>query len=369
MSNMSIKSFREETNQLYQVYDSNFAGRPRATRDLPLLESIISQLEELIQSASSNEQVRNTPSFVDLLQTATDNLNLYKEERVRIKEEQGNPCSLEKAKLDTKNTQLSFVYGRKFAGQGRSTRDLLLLKDLIVKNEELLAGYKALEGKEGAPEELPQAIQDVKDNIELYTSEMERIRQARKDTEPMEQKVSLYATLANEQFQIYTDLFVGKSRVTRRPALLARVIENLEDYLKEMRAIQESPSFSSPTNTNNISIVTSNLALYKEELSQIRSARASTSPAELADQLAVAANDLMAVYGSDFAGQMRATRDLKKLGVLCDAMWEVAQQMESLLDNEVLQYNADNLHKVDERWISYEREYLAVKDAIEANNG
>ena len=62
--------------------------------------------------------------------------------------------------------------------------------------------------------------------LETYRTENKEIEKARK-TGTDEERASILAEVANGQFRIYQMHFAGKSRATRRPALLVRVIEQL----------------------------------------------------------------------------------------------------------------------------------------------
>lgn len=361
MANITIKSFREQTSALYEDYDAGFAGRPRATRDLAVLDEIIERLEKLINEARADDQLRATPSFVEILETAVTNLNTYKAERDAIAERQANPGMVRLAEAMSKAERLGGVYFRHFAGQNRATRDVRLLEELIEETSAVLAVIEQV-----ASEGVDDVVGDVtmlNNQLDMYRGEVQAIRNAQLGG-TIEERIGMLAQLANNQFAIYNTQFAGKNRATRRPELLVRIIENLEDYCKQMRTIQENVNVTSPTNTTNITVVNDNLNLYREELRQIWSVRAGISPAELAGQLGAAANDVMAEYHEHFAGKARSTRDLGRLNALCDGLWEISRQMEALLPNEDLDFNASNLVKVNESWLTYEREYPLVKAAI-----
>ena len=115
--------------------------------------------------------------------------------------------------------------------------------------------------------------------IAPQVAERAEIIAARDRLEPGD-KISTLAQLANAQFKLYEDHFAGKSRVTRRPGLLRRVIENLNEIQKSMQDLRAR--VRSEANDRNIGIVGDRLRLYRDELAAIEKARDETSLEDLA---------------------------------------------------------------------------------------
>lgn len=366
MSTLSISRFRDEVNALYDRYEANFAGRPRANRDLAELDDIISELHSLVEVAREDSTLRHTPSFVSLFETAIDNLKTYQVERQGIAELQKDPLLVEAAEVSSKANRLFAVYGRHFAGQNRSTRDVRLLKDVISELESVKAQMERLVSHGSRPSE--EDLEVVRAQLHLYKGEVDHIKQAQLSGS-VDERISMLAQLANEQFRIYNAQFAGRSRTSRRPELLQRMIDTLDDVARLMNALQLQPGGDSFTHTTNMSIVADNLNLYREELRLIKENRKEVSTAELVGQLGAAANEIMAEYREHYAGQDRATRNLERLGDLCDGLWDISRQMEALLVDPSLPHNQDNLRIVQEVWSTYEGEYTAVLEVVgkEAN--
>ncbi len=118
-------------------------------------------------------------------------------------------------------------YGRHFAGQSRDTRDAGLLHELVteltgIKKRMLAAGKKL-------PDTLQNDVDLVQSNIDRYAAEEREITTALTAGTP-DERADRLAFLANQQFALYQTFFAGQSRMTRRPALLKRMIENLTRY-------------------------------------------------------------------------------------------------------------------------------------------
>src|SRR5262249_8170700 len=140
-----------------------------------------------------------------------------------------------------------------------------------------------------------------------------------------EERASLLAELANGQFRHYQTHFAGRSRATRRPALLVRLIGQLKQIQDKMRKLKVGGLKSEP-NDRNIGIVTEQIKMYENELDEIRKVRKSTPFDDLMGFLGGAANEQFAEYRKDFESKDRKTRDLQVLSDICDRLGEVRRQ-------------------------------------------
>jgi hypothetical protein len=359
MAKHNLAELKERADAIYQAYDAGFAGKPRATRDLVQLDDLIGKLEALISDARENMNGGRNPAIISMVDTAKENLERYREERSLIAELKANDTTVEAAHVANRANRIFDVYGRHFAGLDRSTRDARLLDEMVESLQAIRAQMERL--VENGAESAERDLDVVNRELAMYRDEANNIRAAYRTGTPSD-RVNRLAALANEQFALYNAQFAGKGRTTRRPELLERMIANLEEYRSMMRQVQQS-GFASTMNANNIGIVADNLEMYRKELEEIRNVRSSTSPNDLAGMLGGAANEIMAEYRENFAGKERATRDLKHLGNLCDALWEVARQMETLRGEPELDFNEKNLQIVHESWATYESEYKRIKEA------
>lgn len=359
MPKPTLSDIKSKAEGIYQRYDAGFAGKPRATRDLVQLDELIDDLEQLIEDARTLLNGSRNPGVIALIDTAKDNLESYRNERQSIVELKKNPTTVEAADVANRANRIFDVYGRHFAGEDRSTRDARLLDDMVESLQAIRARMEQL--VERGADSTQKDLDVVNRELDMYREETNQIRAAYRSGTPND-RVNRLASLANSQFALYNAQFAGKGRTTRRPELLERMIANLEEYRGMMRQVQQS-GFASTMNANNIRIVGENLEMYRKELEEVRDVRASTSPNDLAGMLGGAANELMAEYRENFAGQNRTTRDLDHLSNLCDGLWEIARQMEMLRGEPELDFNDKNLQIVHESWATYENEYKRIKEA------
>ncbi len=359
MSKPKLSDLQDRADSVYQTYASNFAGKPRPTRDLDLLEKLITDLDGVVDDARTLMNGDRNPAVLAFIETATENLDRYQNERGLITEAKKDPLGVQGALLAQRANRVFDAYRRHFAGKDRSTRDRMLLHEMVGELEGLEKRMQSLV-EQGAANSR-QDLQTVRQQLGLYRDEVTNIARAQ-TVGTQEDVANRLAQLANAQFALYRDHFAGKSRASRRPGLLARMISNLEEYQEEMRELRDN-NFRSQMNDNNISTVQQNLELYRSELEEIRKVRKETAVRDLAGALGGAANDVFAEYGKEFAGKERRTRDLDLMSKLCDQLRDVALQMREIDDNIDLDINAKNLAIVEERWATYEDEYRRIAEA------
>jgi hypothetical protein len=353
----SLEELSREVDDLTRTYDALFAGKPRATRELNVLDEIIAGLEGARAALAELSDGATKLAEVD------DNLKLYNEERALIVQTQAQgEHVVTGAKLATWANFVFDEYHRHFAGKPRPTRDVERMKEMVAELDTI--GSDMDDVLEAHPEmdSVKQDLAAVDANLKMYREELVRIAEGRVSGTRDEQ-ASTFATAANDQFQIYAALFAGKSRLTRRPGLLERMIRNLELILNGMRELN-SKGYRNEMNAKNIRIVQDNLKMYKDELTQVKTARGAEDADTLAGNLGGAANDLMEQYRQNFAGAARATRDLGMLSALCDGLYEIALQMRTLDEEHPgHEINGRNLNIVMDNLILYNAEYRRIEEA------
>jgi hypothetical protein len=352
---MTVDEFRQQINTISSRYDARFANKPRATRNLSELDEITADLDALIAQGAAEFPGDS------VLENARENRALYAKEREAIIAAKEQPFAVESATLATWANFVFDEYRRHYAGKSRSTRDTGRMEEMIAELDWLTDDMHALLAKHEI-ESVRNDLGAVESNLKLYETELENIKSARASG-TRDDQVSQLANAANEQFAIYNTQFAGKGRTTRRPALLERMVNNLDDILDEMRTLNAKGT-RNPTNTKNIGIVQNNIKLYQDELVAVRKAREEASKEDLAGMLGGAANDVMAEYRENFAGKDRATRDLDLISSLCDQMYEIALQMREIRDElPDLELNNRNLSIVLDNLIMYNTEYTRIKEA------
>jgi regulator of replication initiation timing len=360
---MSVEEMQREAREIFETYDAEFAGQPRASRDLELLDDLIERLEGLLERARTKLNGGENDALVSVIEQGSENLEIYRTERRAVLEvREGGEGPLRASRLATWANAEFHRYRRHFAGEGRPTRDLELLNEMMTELSEIRDGMEELL-EETDVEGLEEDLATVEDNLEMYREERERIAEARQDG-TLEERASYLAAAANEQFAVYSDLFAGKDRVTRRPKLLRRVIRNLEQIGRRMEELDEEGA-PGPQNEQNLGIVEDNLEMYRDELEAVGEARERVDPERLAGRLGSAANQVFETYRDEYAERDRTTRDLEQLGRMCDELYHLARQMEGIREKHGLEMNEENLSVVLENLSLYQSEYDAIADTQE----
>ncbi len=352
----NAKEIESKSNGIHSQYTYAFAGKPRLTRRPDLLETMIRDTNALVKQATGLG-----PAGTKVGQTLKERLKLYTDELQAVQQAQSaGPAAIEATILGTRANFAFFVYRRHFAGQNRATRDLGLLEDIVSYLEALRREYEAL--SVSYPAAISPADRDtINSNLELYRNELSNIREAQLAGTPEEQASAL-ANVANTQFEAYRVHFAGKSRLSRRPALIGRLVSTLTTTRERMTGLRDA-GLTVEFNDKNIDIVSERLEIYAREKGEIEKTRQDTSFEGLVDAYANAANDIMSEYAENFAGKNRATRELKMLADLYDRLWEIERQMNDLNSAVENQTNLQNLHLVQDTLMVYAREYEEIAKA------
>ena len=365
-----------ELEKIHSRYQFRFAGQPRITRNLAELEAIVADASDVLRRASRLSRANGGETMT----LAQERVDLYTNERENVKEAQsGGPNPLHASLLATRANAVFANYRRHFAGKDRGTRDLGLLTEMLSDLSEIKSKMTDLL-VEFDTEGLRADLNTVEQNMDLYEREFTEIQNTRKMGSASEQ-VSRLATSANNQFALYSAHFAGKSRVSRRPNLIERIIGELKEIHIAMSEIDmtqtgfnaltnvvsvgndSTPNSDADRNNANMDIVRSQIEAYENELSGIRAAKESTNVDTLIPELAKAANESFKAFDTNFAGQNRSTRDLALLNTIIDGLGEVERQM-ALLDRAYKdKTNADNLNIVRDTVVRFNREYTQIQEA------
>lgn len=360
MAKTTLQDLRARADRIHRQYQTNYAGHPRITRDPDALESMVKQMDLLIAHS------RRLPASqqMQISRTLRDNRNLYAREVKAIRDAQADgPEAMYAHQLASWANFASARYRRHFAGQNRATRDPALLEEMVADLDRLVP-LIADQRTRVDSEELQTAHSNAQQNLALYRTELDAVRAAQTEADP-EQRADLLARLANDQFAIYRDHFAGKSRISRRPALMERMITTLEGILEGMKALQAG-GLTTGSNGQNIGIVEERLSGYRTELTAIRDSKSSASFEDLVTALGEAANALFAEYREHFAGQNRATRDPAVITRLCDGLFDIARQMDDLDRVRDDEANQRNLGIVLDNLRLYDREFELILQAQQA---
>ncbi len=349
-----VATLNRRAEELHARYRYQFGGKPRITRRLSDLDGIVAQSESLIDECRAADAT-------ETIQTIRERLTLYQNERAFIVEaHELGEAAVQATMLGTRANALFGYYARHFAGQSRLSRDVGLLDDVIDALREIKESLHGLLTGSGA-EIAERHLRTIEGNIEHYVSERDAILKVREDASPQE-LTSAWAALANSQFEAYRVHFAGRARVSRRPALIERLVGNLKFAKSSMSSLIKA-GHEVEINTKNRQRVRDRIASYGREAEAIRKAREEASVYDLIDSLGQEANLVMSDYGNEFAGKNRATRDASKMSALLDRLVEVERQMWALgrvYENETNERNTGIVH---DTLVVYRAEWQAIREA------
>ncbi|MFT4624301.1 MAG: hypothetical protein ACI8PZ_002960 [Myxococcota bacterium] len=351
----SIDELRQQADRHQQRYAASFAGHPRITRNPDLLRTIIGDLEGVRAAASS-------AGFSELTTSIDRTLESYRTEVARVDEaKRDGPLAMSASRAMTWGQFGMNRYRRNYAGRSRIDRDIGLLKSILANLETVEANMARLRGARPTDNALANAHDASKRNLEMYRTEVRAIRDVQ-NSGATNERAGRFANLANAQFTLYRFHFAGKSRLSRSPELLERLLDNLGDFLAGMRSLKLQ-GLNAPANDKNISVVESNMSAWRTELEAIRAAVRDASSVDRAGALGQAANERFEEYRAAFANKPRTQVDLDLLGNLLEDLLQIARGMDALDADDGDDRNAANLQIVLDRIRLYEREYGRIEEA------
>ncbi len=129
MANRTLATLEQELADVTARYESDFAGQARATRDLALLDELLTRLASAVAEL---EKLPSNDKVAPVLEQTRTRLSMYQTERKAIVDAKaGGTEAVEFARLAAQANFVFARYQRHFAGQSRSTRDLGLLKEMV----------------------------------------------------------------------------------------------------------------------------------------------------------------------------------------------------------------------------------------------
>ena len=171
-----MSTLTERLDRLDAQYRSRFAGHPRISRDVDLLEEMIDELEA----------VEALPAPADLaVRTRIAEVSaLLRGEEAKVREvRNASPGAVAADRLVQWATLLSHRYTRHFSGLPRDTRDLQLLTAIIDETEQALAEMEVLAQRDPAAGLQPH-IDRARDSVAMYRAEQQIIRGAQQQGAP-----------------------------------------------------------------------------------------------------------------------------------------------------------------------------------------
>jgi hypothetical protein len=358
MASFIATRMKQELDAIAKVYDDQFAGQSRGTRDLKLMDDLIRRTRNVLMQIDATPNASRDRELTDLKASAQEQSRMLDAERGAIQEARSAGPDFERfAPLAQRANFVMARYRRHFAGKNRSTRDIGLLDEMAEDMSVLHTEMTSIAARNPAPP-FRRDLEAVTQALSMYRAEREEVLRSWKAGTPEEQTGSV-ATVANGQFELYADHFAGKGRSSRRPELLERMMRTLERCKTRMSDLSANEAVRQ-ANVDNLAIVDGNLEMYATELEEIRKAKETTSIDDLVGALGGAANDVFDEYRKRYAGKDRKTVDRDRLGVMCDLLGEIERQMESIARGVENSVNTSNLEIVRSQLSSFEGEWDQV---------
>jgi hypothetical protein len=362
MANNLVENLGKELEQIDREYASDFAGHSRLTRDVTQMDRMIKRTASIVDQVDRIPSAAQGADLARVRDAATESLRMYKAEREAIVKAQAVGPTFEQFSMEATSANFVFArYLRHFAGKDRSTRDVALLGEMVEDLRQIDKRMTAVLEESKKAGEFERDRQVVRDSLAQYQKEIELIEEAQKSGTPDDQ-ASVLATLANNQFAVYQGHFAGEPRVSRRPALLMRVVGTLKKIRERMVALRDG-GLQIEFNDKNIGIVEDRLKTYDAELAEVRKVRQATPMTEIMGELGGAANKLFDEYRGNFADKARNVADMPRLASICDKLGEIRRQMVDMSFAEDSEMNQKNLDIVTEQLVMFEGEYEAVARA------
>jgi hypothetical protein len=366
MSETTVETIASRLTEIQEAYGRDYAGKDRHLCDPAGLDAFISTLKKITSELDSIGALTAGEGSAELRAQLDAQVASFEREKVLILSAKEMGEGFERFAVEGAAANFVFDrYNRHFAGQGRDTRDLGLMKELVEELRGIKKRMTAIGGKK-LPPQMANDVELVQQNIDRYTIEEREIPKAQQSGE-QDQQADRLASLANAQFAVYQTFFAGQSRLTRRPALLVRLIENLKRYRAAMFDLRNR-GLKSDSNDGNIAVVDGRIKAYEAELVEIRKVRSGVKLADIMSNLGGAANTVFQQYRDEFAGKDRSTVDLAALGIMIDKLDEARRQMEELGRVEKNDMNIQNARVVREYQASWVQEYAAIRTAQSAKS-
>jgi len=252
-------------NFVYGRYTRFFAGQNRATRDVSLLEELVTDLKAF--ETDLHRLISQGADRSDDLVRIRDSIQIYEREVDAIRSARGSDSLPQQAqRYATLANDLFDRYRYLFANKPRISRSLRALDTLLSGLGEIHAQMIALRTRGVTGDVHAKNIALVGDRLDSWNKEKQAISEVF-DKAPLSDRIGNLGGAANDVFKQYREHFAGKDRRTRELAMLGKLIEELWYLQREMDRIDEADG--DDTNARNLSIVTDQLRMYDREYGEI----------------------------------------------------------------------------------------------------
>lgn len=357
-----LEDIQQRAQSISARYTANFAGHPRITRRLDLLQSLIEELESLQNESASHE------SATDELRAAIgrDLENYRREHELIEKAQQGDATSFASSRLVGWANLTLGRYRRGFAGKSREDRNLARLESIQRHLGTTLSQIIRLrEVREGDPQ-LNHVHGLLTERMQTYEREEDAIQKVQSAGEIAE-RGSRHANRANHCLHLYRYHYAGRARAGRSTSLLESILGELKRAEMGMDGMVQE-GVQDERHQKNLDLVRQNVEAYSQEITHIESAHEAATLDQKVSALGQAANERFEEYKLEFAGKPRKSCDELLLDRILEDLYHTAEQMDEIDREHGNETNARNLQIVLDRMRMYDREHLAVVQSKKANS-
>jgi len=249
----------------YGRYTRFYAGQNRSTRNVSLLEELVSDLKAY-EADLARLHTQGAQRDADLARLR-DSIQIYEREVLAIRSARGSDSLPQQAqRYATLANDLFDRYRYLFANKSRISRSIGALDILIKGLKEIHAEMLALRTRGATGDVHAKNIALVSDRLNAWSEEKAAIAEVLEKA-PLSDRIGYLGGAANDVFSQYREHFAGQDRRSRDISLLAKLIEELWYLMGEMDRIDQDDG--DDTNARNLSIVTDQLRMYDREYGEI----------------------------------------------------------------------------------------------------
>lgn len=248
-------------------YRRHFAGKNRATRDLGLLDEMVTDERRNLAAIPDGAD----PRLLAQREQIAANLKLFEAEVAAIPAARNQPAPVEQARLLATLANQQFENWRLyFQGKARLTRRPATLERMIDALEAVRLRMVALRdmGVTGDPH--ASNITKVTERVSHFRNELAQIKSARVQATSLDIARRL-GDDANALFRAYREQYAGKPRAQADLAKLSTMNDELQEVARTMRTLDDERPVEG--NAKNLTIVLDHLKMMEREYVAISEAK------------------------------------------------------------------------------------------------
>ena len=239
---------RAVADSIRRVYQRNFAGHARGTRDRRLLAEISRQMSQTQKALFTLYQgYPSIEGLGDTLESVNGWLELYRKETQLISEAYSAGSAMDRFAMLANRANGQFeCYQRHFAGKGRLSRRHDLILNVIANLKDIEAAMKRVELSEldADPREHHKKNQGiVSDRLGFYRTELRQIEEVRGNKGPHE-RAEATGRSVSDALSTYNKDFAGQDRHSRNLSAIAGLCDEVAMASWSLREFLEETSSS-----------------------------------------------------------------------------------------------------------------------------